>query len=158
MDDEKGLLQAKKTFATMCEALDDFKWHYEKNEEDLSINCKAQGDDLPMDIRVQVDAERQLVLLLSLLPFVTPEERRVEMAVAVSNANNLIVDGSFDFDVMSGRMLFRMTNSFLESELGKDVFAYLILCSCKTIDDFNDKFLMLSRGMMSLDQFMKLHS
>ena len=83
----------------------------------------------------------------------TPDDKRLDMAVAVSAANNLLVDGSFDYDIKQGRMFFRMTSSFRESLVGKDLFTYMLLCSCKTIDDFNDKFMMLAKGLITLEQF-----
>lgn len=156
MADENKLKQAQTTFATLCQALKEHEWHCEKDENDLSIECGAQGEDLPMRITIKVDADRQLVLLLSHLPFITPEDKRLDTAVAVSFVNNMLVDGSFDYDIKSGHMIFRMTNSFLESELGKDAFVYMLFCSCQTIDEYNDKFLMLSKGLMSLEQFLSL--
>lgn len=156
MDDERRLNLAKTTFTTLCKTLDEQQWHYEKDENDLSIECGAQGEDLPMKITVKVDADRQLVMLLSHLPFVISEDKRLDIAVAVSSVNNLLVDGSFDYDIKTGHMFFRMTNSFLESQLGKEAFSYMLFCSCQTIDEYNDKFLMISKGVMSLEQFLTL--
>ncbi len=154
MAEQVNLTQAKATFKMLCQALDNNEWHYEKNEEELEIECGAQGEDLPMNLTVKVDAERMIVLLLSHLPFVIQEDKRLDIAIAVSAINNLLVDGCFDYNVASGHMFFRMTNSFLESTISEDVFSYLLYCSCKTIDEYNDKFLMLAKGMLSIEQFL----
>ena len=106
-----------------------------------------------MDIKITVSAGRQMVLLLSQMPFVIAEDKRLELAIAVSIVNNRLVDGCFDYNVKTGYMVFRMTNSFLESTLGKEVFSYMLFCSCQTIDEYNDKFLMLAKEMLSLEQF-----
>ena len=148
------LARAKATFDTICQALDSNEWHYQKDEENLKIESGAQGDDLPMELTVRVDAERQVVMLLSHLPFVIQEDKRLDVAVAVSAVNNALVDGSFDYDLTSGHLFFRMTNSFLDSTLGKDVFTYMLYCSCQTIDAYNDRFLMLAKGMMTMEQFL----
>ncbi len=154
MADQKFLEQAKITFSTLCQALDNNEWNYKKNEEKLTIECGAQGDDLPMDLTIKVDPDRMIVLLISHMPFVVQEDKRLEMAIAVSSINNNLVDGCFDYDVTTGHMFFRMTNSFLESKIGEDVFSYMLYCSCGTIDDFNDKLLMLAKGMISIEQFL----
>lgn len=154
MSEIKNLEQAKATFETLCKALDNHEWHYERNEEKLSIECGAQGDDLPVEISVRVDANRMLAILVSHLPFVIQEDKRLDVAVAVSAINNVLADGCFDFDISSGHIFFRMTNSFIESKISEEVFSYLLFCSCKTIDDFNDKFLMLGKGMISIEQFL----
>lgn len=152
MADEK-LERAQKVYGTLCSTLDSHEWHYKKDEEKLSIDCGAQGEDLPMEITIKVDAERQLIMLLSHLPFVISEDKRLDVAIAVSAVNNKLVDGSFDYDIADGHMFFRMTSSFIESEIGNDLFTYMLMVSCHTIDEYNDKFLMLGKGMMSIEDF-----
>ncbi len=144
---------ARMTFDNVCKALDTIGFKYDKKEEEMKIECSARGDDLPMKLHFFVDAERSLVRVLSLLPFDTKEDKRVEMAVAVSMINDMLVDGSFDFDITEGSMFFRMTNSFIESVISHEVFIYMILCSLKTIDEYNDKLLMLSTGIIDLEKF-----
>lgn len=154
MSEIKNFEQAKATFETLCKTLDNLEWHYESDEERLSVECGAQGEDLPMKLSIQIDAERMLAILISHMPFVISEDKRLDVAIAVSAINNMLADGCFDFDIASGRLLFRMTNSFIESKLGEDIFAYLLLCSCKTIDEYNDKFFMLGKGALAVEQFL----
>lgn len=152
---EEKLQRAQRTFETLCQNLDEHDWHYEKDEEKLEIECGARGDDLPMDISIIVDADRQLIILLSILPFVAPETKRLDVAIATSIVNNKLVDGSFDYDVTSGHMIFRMTSSFIESEIDSEVFTYMLMVSYHTIDEYNDKFFMLGKGMLSINQFLE---
>lgn len=154
MSEIKNLEQAKATFATLCQTLDKHEWRYKKNEDTLSIECGAQGDDLPMEINVLVDADKMLVLLISHMPFVIRDDKRLDVAIAVSAINNALADGSFDYDIASGHMFFRMTNSFIESMISEEVFVYMLFCSCKTIDEYNDKFLMLAKGLIPIEQFL----
>ena len=151
--EEKNQL-ALDTFAAVCLALDENDWKYRKDEENLIIECGAQGDDLPMELTVKVDPKRKFVLLFSRLPFVIQEDKRLDLAIAVSAVNNVIADGCFDYDVTTGRMYFRMTNSFMESRIDQEVFAYMLYCSCQTIDEYNDKFLMLAKGMLDMEKFL----
>ena len=155
MSEEKELKQAKAVYKSLCEMLDEREWHYEKNEEELSIECGAQGEDLPIEINIQVDKERQLVTLLSQMPFAVPESRRTALAIAVSQANNGMVDGSFDYDLLSGRIIFRLTSSYRESLIGKDMLAYMLMCACYTIDEYNDKFLMVAKNEMSRNEILE---
>lgn len=152
---EEKLQRAQRTFETLCQNLDEHEWHYEKDEEKLEIECGARGDDLPMDIRIIVDADRQLIILLSIMPFVTPETKRLDTAIATSIVNNKLVDGSFDYDVTSGHMIFRMTSSFIDSEIDREVFTYMLMVSCHTIDEYNDKFFMLGKGILPINKFIE---
>ncbi len=154
MEEQIKLEQAKIAFATICQALESHDWKYKKDEEALSVECGAQGDDLPMQINIRVDVERMLVLLVSHLPFAIQEDKRLDVAIAVSAINYALVDGCFDYDLASGNMFFRMTNSYMESKLSEEVFSYMLFCSCHTIDEYNDKLLMLAKGMISIDKFL----
>lgn len=154
MADEKCLEQAKVVFATLCQALDKDAWRYQKDEEKLSITCSARGDDLPVEISVRVDPERMLVMLFSHLPFVISEEKRLEVAVAICAINDMLSDGSFDYDVTSGHIFFRISNSFLDRNIGGELLIYMLLCACHVVDAYNDKLLMLGKGMISLEQFL----
>ena len=153
--DEKKLKRAQTVFTNLCERLDEIKWNFERNEEDLQIECTAQGDDLPISLRIAVDEEREIITLLSQLPYTTPEKRRAMMAVAVSKANNGMIDGNFDFDLMSGNIVFRLTSSYRESLIDKEVFTYLLSCACYTVDEYNDKFLFVAKNDMTVEEILK---
>lgn len=154
MSEEKELKQAQAVYKALCDMLDEREWHYQKNVEELSIECGAQGDDLPIELTIEVDKERQLVTLLSQMPFAVPENRRIALAVAVSQANNGMVDGSFDYDCLSGRIIFRMTSSYRESLIGKQMCAYMLMCACYTIDEYNDKFLVVAKNEMTTEEIL----
>ncbi len=154
MADEREMKQARIAFASLCEMLDSHKWHYEKDENDLTIYTGAAGDDLPIPIKVQVDPDKQLVSLYSKLPLEVPEEDRIMAAIAVCSANYSMVDGNFDYNLGSGQILFRLTSSIRESLIGKDMFEYMVFISCGTIDNYNDKFDRLFKHEISLEEFL----
>jgi len=155
MQDEKNIRQAKAAYATLLEMLDERGWHYDRDDDSFTISCSARGDDLPIDVRIQVDPDRLLVVLLSQLPFTVPEDKRVDLSLAVSAVNYAIVDGSFDYNFKNGILLFRMTSSYRESLIGKDLFEYMLYVACHTVDDYNDKFLMMIKDKMTLQDLIK---
>ena len=155
MADEKVIRHARTVFGTLCEMLDSHGWRYDRDDEELVIKCGANGEDIPIDIKIKVNAEKQIVSLYSHLPFDVPEAERVTMALAVSAANLNMVDGSFDYNIGNGNILFRLTSSFRESLIGHDMLEYMLFVSCSTVDNYNDKFLMLIKHVMSLEDFIK---
>lgn len=154
MTDEKKLEQARATFATLCRMLENAQWKFDKDEEKLSVRCGAQGDDLPIELKIEVDAGRMLTMVISQLPLMVQEDKRLDVAIAITAINNALANGSFDYDVLSGRIFFRMTNSFCDSVLGEELFAYMVYASCQIVDEYNDKLLMLAKGMVSIEQFL----
>ncbi|MCR4645542.1 MAG: YbjN domain-containing protein [Oscillospiraceae bacterium] len=157
MNDEQ-MKMAKNVYDTICRMFDSLEYHYDCHEEELAVHCTVQGDDLPMDIVLIVHAERELVTLLSPMPFPVPEERRMDMALAVNIANYGMVDGSFDFDLSSGEIRFRMTTSYIESILSEPLFQYMLACAAQTVDEYNDRFFMITKGMLSLEQFVEMEA
>ena len=75
------------------------------------------------------------------------------MAVCVANYG--LVNGTFDYDLSDGEIRFRIVSSFRESILSEELFNYMVLVAASTIDDYNDKFLMVSKGMLTIQQFIE---
>jgi len=158
MTDNEKKMMGQTVFNTICKMFDDQGYHYEKHEDDLVITCQVRGEDLPMDILFAVRDDRQIVQLLSPMPFTVPEDKRIDIALAITVINDRLVDGSFDFNMANGKISFRQTASYIESILGKELFEYMLMVSAATIDEYNDKFLMIAKGMISFEQFLESES
>lgn len=154
MIDEKKLELAKQVYATLCAAIDKREWNYQKDEEELVAYFGVNGDDIPMQFILVVDAERQLIRVMSPLPFKMSEAKRMEGAIATCVASYGMADGNFDYDMSDGTIVFRMTASFRESLIGEGLFQYLISCSCAMVDEYNDQFLAIDKDLISITDFL----
>lgn len=154
MTDNEKKMMGQTVYDTICKMFDEKEYHYEKHEDDHVITCQVRGEDLPMDILFVVRDDRQIVQLLSPMPFTVPE-KRMDIALAITVINDRLVDGSFDFNLSNGRIAFRQTASYIESILGKELFEYMLMVSASTVDEYNDKFLMIAKGMISFEQFLQ---
>lgn len=156
MVDEKKLKKAQSVYSSLCAMLDEKQFHYTKHEQDLVITFVMHGDDIPMNFIVKVDEQRDLVRILSPIPGVEfPADKRLVGAIATSVANYKLADGSFDYDYATGKVAFRLTSSYLDSLISKELLEYMIFVSGYTIDEFNDKFLLLAKGSMPIADFIK---
>ena len=153
---EQDMKKAVEVYGTLCSMLDNIGWKYEKVEEKLMIKSGVKGEDLPIDFLVIVKPRNQVVQFISSMPFNMPEDKRVEGALAVCTANYGLVDGSFDYDLSDGQIVFRLTSSYRDSLLSEALFEYMIMVSASTIDNYNDRFFMLAKGMISLEQFIEM--
>lgn len=153
MVDKKKMELAKQVYQTLCDAIERREWNFGKDEEKLLVHFGVNGDDIPMQFILIVDAERQLIRVMSPLPFKMSESKRMEGAIATCAASFGMADGSFDYDLSDGTIVFRMTASFRESLIGEGLFQYLISCSCAMVDKYNDQFLALDKGIMSITDF-----
>ena len=135
--------------------LDNMEWKYEKHEDDLLIKSGVKGDDLPIEFIMVVRPKNQVVQFISSMPFNMPEDKRVDGAIAVCVANYGLIDGSFDYDLRDGEIRFRLTCSYRESTLSEELFNYMVMVSASTVDNYNDKFFMIAKGMMTVQQFIE---
>jgi hypothetical protein len=153
MADKK--MQAQKVYGTVCAALDARNWKYKKDEPKLLVYFGVKGDDLPMDMVIAVDEDRQLIKVSSPLPFKMSEDKRVEGAVATIAASYGMADGSFDYDLGDGEIVFRMVAAYHNSVVGEGLIQYMISCSLAMVDKYNDQFLALDKGYMELAKFIE---
>lgn len=143
--------RAQSVYRTLCQALDDRKWVYQKDEENNRVRVTVTGEDLPMTLNITVDAPGELVKIHSTL-FKISEERRVEAALVICAINYRLVDGCFDYDLRDGEVLFRQVSCYTGGIVGKGMIDYMLRCALSTIDDFNDLLLMYSKEKLSLQE------
>ena len=155
MAQDVNMAKAREVFDGIVSMLDTRDWKYEKFEDDLLIRSGIKGDDLPVEFILFVKPQNQVVQFISKLPFNIPEDKRVDAAIAVSVANYGLVDGSFDYDINDGEIRYRLTSSYRDSYLSHDLFEYMIMCAASTVDQYNDRFFMLAKGMMTIQQFIE---
>lgn len=158
MTDNKKLLHAKEAYDTLCTTINNIGWKCDRYDDELKIMLGVNGDDLPMGFLIIVDADRQLIRILSLLPFKMNPEKRVEGAIATCVINYAIPDGCFTYDIEEGHIMFKATSSFKESLVGEEMFKYLISLACFTVDRFNDQLEKLNNGDISITDFIEANT
>lgn len=155
MADNNKLMYAKEAYNTLCRTLDNIGWTYKRMDDELKLMFGVGGDDIPMNFLIIVDADRQLIRLLSLMPFQMNSDKRVEGAIATCIINYVLADGSFDLDIETGHVMFRLTASFRDSLLSEELFRYMVSIACHTIDKYNDQLSDLNDGKLSVEDFIK---
>ena len=155
MADANQLKQAQAVYETMRGMFDARELAYEADDEKLTVYSGAKGDDLPVAIRMRIDPERMLIVVHSLLPFETPHARRLAMSVAVSRVNYGLPDGSFDFDIDSGDIVFRLTCCYRDSLVGDELFEYMFVVSFGIIDQYNDVLQKVATTDISVEEIIK---
>lgn len=145
--------EAQVVYNTLCSTLDNMKWTYSKQEENLEVRTSAVGNDLTMKLYMKVDANRSVMYLKSGMPFTVPTDRIDIMVKAVIAANWAMLNGSFEMDMSDGYIAFKVVVPFMESIISEKVCHYMINMSCRMIDTFNDKFQKVAEGSMTLSEF-----
>lgn len=158
--DAAKLEAAKQVFEAMVEHYSSHgikKYEKQADEQNGIFRMKFDyiGEDIPMSFYIFVEAGRGVIRLLSPQPIKVEEGNYAMMAQAVNAINENLVNGCFTLDTTNGMIVWRVTIPYMESLLSEQVYDYLILISLRTVDDYNDKLLLLNKGMLDLDAFVQ---
>ena len=153
MASSKEMNNALEVYNTLIETLDNRRWVYDREDDKLIISLNVNGEDLLMKFVFSCDIERQLLRVLSFLPFDMKEENRVLGAVATAMINYNLAEGSFDYSIESGKLYYVINTSFRGSIISTNLIDHLIDICCFTVDKYNDLLAGLNDGKMDLDEF-----
>ena len=156
-DEQKRIETAAQNTEVLLAMLEHRKLKYtieERTDVRTHIRIHFTGEDLPMTLHIILRTDRQIVSVLSVMPFRIDEERRHDAAIAVTAANHGLIDGSFDLNMQTGEIRFRLTSCFIGTVLSEALYAYLMFVSAETIDRYNDRFRDLNEGKLNLEGFL----
>lgn len=157
MEDEQIRTEiAAKNTEVLLSMLENRKLKYtveEQTEARTHIRIHFTGEDMPMTLHIILRTDRQIVSVLSVMPFRISAEHLNDAAIAVTAANHGLIDGSFDLNMQTGEIRFRLTSCFIGTVLSEELYAYLMYVSAETIDRYNDRFRDLNDGSLDLEGF-----
>ena len=143
-------------YNTVCRALDSSDLKYHEDKENLIVFLTARGEDLPINVLFRVDTDRNVLTVHSLLDAEASDDKKVEFAVATNAANYALVNGAFDFDIDNGKVTYRMAQPCFDGGISEKIVTYMIYSVFSTVDEYNDRFLMLGKGVIDLAKFIEL--
>lgn len=145
--------RTKEIYEMLCSALDAREWRYNRIDEKNAVFYGVNTEDLPMEFTIAVEGES--VRLFSALTTKFDEDKRMDGCIATNFANSKLADGCFDFDLSNGSILFRMNHSLRGGCIpNNDFFYYIIDFASFAVDEYNDRFLALSKGYVSIQDFL----
>lgn len=153
MADQIKMDAARIIFEALCGTLERAKVKFSRDDEKLRVDYTYKGDDLLMPFVFVVDPDREFVRLISPLAPRVKEEKRLDVAVALSLLNYRLAFGCFDLDMNDGELRFRMVNSFRDTRLSEEVFSMMVQTGYAIVEKYNDKLYALAAGILSLEQF-----
>jgi hypothetical protein len=150
------MAEAKAVFDSLVQHLNDINLKFEAKEleERYMIKFNMGGDDIPMRFFIYVNPVHQIITLHSPQPVTFPADKIDEACKALCAINYRLSDGDFQIDIRDGEVLFNMSNCYAGSLISTEVFNYMLGMSINIVDEFNDKLLLLSKGLIDLDTLM----
>lgn len=154
MTEDTSEKRAQEAYDALRASLDGMTIKYKESAGALyRVEFEMTGKFIPMKYSIVIDPARQVILMFVYLLFRVPEDRREDVAVVTSFANFMLADGSFDFDIDDGSIVYRMASSFKESLVGKGLFDRMLTYAFGVADRLGFRMFVVSRGMMTPDEF-----
>ncbi len=144
--------ECTKIYEQLCTHLEAAGWKFTRHDDERIVTMGMRGDDLPIELLLHV-REEHVLYLHSKLPFTVPEDKRVDAAIACTAINYRLINGCFQLDIGDGELSFRMAMPYSGADLSLEQVKYMVVVASSTVDDYNDKFLMLIKDKLSIQDF-----
>ena len=155
-EEAEYLTKALSVYRGLTASLDAHDWHYTAVEEQLLILSDYIGDDFPIRFFLKIDPATQNMVFRT-TPIVTfPKDKVSDGAIAACVANHGLAFGLFDFDLKDGTVCYSLSTYFAGADFQTDFYFRLLSIALGTVDKYNDRFIMLSKGIIDIKQFISL--
>ena len=145
--------KAKDVFEVFKNYLTDKDIHFQADDGSLTIRLVVQGEDLPQPTFIRVMPDKEVVRITSPIPSNIPQEKRTDAAVV--SANYGMINGCFDLDMSDGEIYYRCAQGYMGTDFSDELAAYMLRMVFLITDEYNDKFFLLGKGLLSLEDFLE---
>lgn len=124
MDDIKRKI-ATNVYNSIVSHLQGKGYALEREDDNLTAYFQVETRVLPITLAVTVNADKQSLMLIATSDITFQKDKLADAAIATCVTNCQLVDGGFEFDYATGKLVFRVSSSFKGCVISTDVFDYL---------------------------------
>lgn len=139
MADKNEMVSANRVYESLLNIVRKNKYDFDDDEEILTVNFDVKSEESFVPFTITVDTERQLIRLYSPLDVQVDENSRFEACVNICKYSCELDMGSFDYDIYSGSVEFRMATSFNGSLISDKQIENMISYTCEVVKKYTEK-------------------
>ena len=151
---EDKLQKSKEIFDGFCEYLKSNDCRFNKDDENLVAFFIIKSDNIEIKFIAKAEVNRETLRIMAMLPVNFGSGKRIDGAMVTTIATSGMANGSFDYDISSGNVMFKIAESYMGSKISPAVYDYMVDCAMMTIAEYYGKFLAVSEGKMTVPEFM----
>lgn len=156
MTEEEKLQQAKQVYAALCSLFAENGYKYRKEDSQMQIGSTVEGKNGKYSFYFQVSPQNAQVHLILFMPFKVSQEKTDEYSLVITVLNSFLAAGCFALDAQRDLAFFRMTNSFYDSTIDREVFMQMLLNSGGIVDMLADKLGAFVAGKLDMEQLLSV--
>jgi hypothetical protein len=138
--------KAEAVFRLVCGFLDADGLKYRERDDETAVELGFSGESGVFAAVIAVRGSPPVVGLFVRIPLVVKEDQRIAMAETATRANFGLMLGSFDLDMSTGCMGFRVAMPFSDASITHDQFSSLMQSAFWTVDRYHRAFCRLLYG------------
>lgn len=139
MADKNEMISANRVYGSLLNIVRKNKYDFDDDEEIMTVNFDVKREASFIPFTITIDAERQLIRLYSPLDVQIDENNRFEACVNICKCSCELDMGSFDYDLYSGSIEFRMATSFNGSLISDNQIENMISYTCGVVKKYTDR-------------------
>lgn len=139
MADKNEMISANRVYGSLLNIVRKNKYDFDDDEEIMTVNFDVKREASFIPFTITIDAERQLIRLYSPLDVQIDENNRFESCVNICRCSCELDMGSFDYDLYSGSIEFRMATSFNGSLISDKQIENMISYTCGVVKKYTDR-------------------
>ena len=142
-------------YKLVCKCLDELEVVYKKDDEKLEASFLFKDDEGKNYVPFfSINPDQQLIVLNVYPDFVISHENILPVAIAISQINYGLFDGSFDLNVASGDIAFKLTTNFWDSLLSTEVVKQMLMVGLDGAREFFPTIKKISDNELDVDEFL----
>lgn len=150
-----NMSRSQRAYNCVVETLDSHGLDHSDYPKDSEIYIGSVGEEIQSNVKIMLYKDIELMMMVSSIPFIVPQEKRVDIAAAINMINCTLRNGSFDFNFLNGNIIFRVTGSYIESEMDPDMVRYMLDYSLRKIEEYYNRLFMLCFKNLTLSDFIR---
>ncbi len=125
------------------------EWKYDVMPERNTLRTGFSGDAGNWTCYAQAREPQEQFVFYSVAPTKVPEERRHQVAEAITRANYGMIIGNFELDFSDGEIRYKTSVDFENAEIDSAIIRHLVYANVLTMDKYLKAFLGISFGNLS---------
>ena len=139
MTDKNEMISANRVYGSLLNIVRKNKYDFDDDEEIMTVNFDVKREASFIPFTITIDAERQLIRLYAPLDVQIDENNRFEACVNICRCSCELDMGSFDYDLYSGSIEFRMATSFNGSLISDKQIENMISYTCGVVKKYTNR-------------------
>lgn len=143
-------------FNAVVDLMNENEWRFQQLNGGSDIRFFLHGEEILLQTRILIEEDDRLVIVLTQLPAVVPQDRMVEVMKLISKINWVTTIGGLELDMEDGYVHYRSSIDARDTEVTFKTIERIVEPCIYGVDRYGGALMRVIFGDMSADEAYKL--